>query len=174
MLEGGDGQQQQQSVAVRLALGETQLVAETKQFLIENGIHLDAFQDVNSLYFFFTYVYFTFQCYLFILIVFQAPKQRSKTVILVKNLDAQSNVEELRDLFSPFGELGRVLLPPRGVTAIIEFLEPTEAKAAFRKLAYSKFRHMPLYLEWAPMDVFRTAAQRAESASSENKARGKS
>ena len=92
----------------------------------------------------------------------------------MKNLDAQSNVEELRDLFSPFGELGRVLLPPRGVTAIIEFLEPTEAKAAFRKLAYSKFRHMPLYLEWAPMDVFRTAAQRAESASSENKAKGKS
>lgn len=46
LLEGGDGQQQ--SVAVRLALGETQLVAETKQFLVENGIHLDAFQDVKS------------------------------------------------------------------------------------------------------------------------------
>ncbi len=41
----GEGHQQQ-SVAVRLALGETQLVAETKQFLVENGIHLDAFQDV--------------------------------------------------------------------------------------------------------------------------------
>lgn len=91
----------------------------------------------------------------------------------MKNLDAQSNVEELRNLFSPFGELGRVLLPPRGVTAIVEFLEPTEAKAAFRKLAYSKFRHMPLYLEWAPMDVFRTAAQRVESTSSENKTKGK-
>jgi multiple RNA-binding domain-containing protein 1 len=35
-------------VAVRLALGETQLVAETKQFLVDNGIHLDAFQDVKS------------------------------------------------------------------------------------------------------------------------------
>lgn len=143
LLESRDGQQQQQSVAVRLALGETQLVAETKQFLLENGIELNAFQDV--------------------------PKQRSKTVILVKNLDAQANVEELRDLFSPFGELGRVLLPPRGVTAIIEFLEPTEAKAAFRKLAYSKFRHMPLYLEWAPVDVFRTAAQRLVSTPIENK-----
>ncbi|XP_057365562.1 probable RNA-binding protein 19 [Daphnia carinata] len=143
LLESRDGQQQQQSVAVRLALGETQLVAETKQFLLENGIELNAFQDV--------------------------PKQRSKTVILVKNLDAQANVEELRDLFSPFGELGRVLLPPRGVTGIIEYLEPTEAKAAFRKLAYSKFRHMPLYLEWAPVDVFRTAAQRAVSTPIENK-----
>jgi len=78
-------------------------------------------------------------------------------VILVKNLDAQTAEEELRQLFSPHGELGRVLLPPRGVTAIVEFIEPTEAKAAFRKLAYSKFRHMPLYLEWAPVNVFRTA-----------------
>nr|CAH0113144.1 unnamed protein product [Daphnia galeata] len=194
LLEGGDGQQQQQSVAVRLALGETQLVAETKQFLIENGIHLDAFQDTNYMALRWERAELSQVCSKFRLSpamvrtsrlaarLFalrtrtkwkKAPKQRSKTVILVKNLDAQSNVEELRDLFSPFGELGRVLLPPRGVTAIIEFLEPTEAKAAFRKLAYSKFRHMPLYLEWAPMDVFRTAAQRAESASSENKASGK-
>ena len=166
----GDGQQQQQSVAVRLALGETQLVAETKQFLVENGIHLDAFQDVNSQYFKnLLYIRFIHPY----LIVSQAPKQRSKTVILVKNLDAQSYVDELRDLFSPFGELGRVLLPPRGVTAIVEFLEPTEAKAAFRKLAYSKFRHMPLYLEWAPMDVFQTPAKRVESTPSENKAKGK-
>ena len=105
-------------------------------------------------------------------IIFQAPKERSKTVILVKNLDAQANVDELRELFSPFGELGRVLLPPRGVTAIIEFLEPSEAKVAFRKLAYSKFRHMPLYLEWAPTNVFRTAAQRSTSTASEKKSTG--
>lgn len=91
----------------------------------------------------------------------------------MKNLDAQCNIDELRDLFVPFGEIARVLLPPRGVTAIIEFLEPTEAKAAFRKLAYSKFRHMPLYLEWAPVDVFRTAAQRAASAANDNTLKSK-
>ena len=91
-------------------------------------------------------------------------------MILVKNLDAQTTEEELRQLFSPHGELGRVLLPPRGVTAIVEFIEPTEAKAAFRKLAYSKFRHMPLYLEWAPVNVFRTApnAKPCMSSSSNN------
>ena len=27
-------------------------------------------------------------------------------------------------------------------------------QAAFRKLAYKKFMHMPLYLEWAPADIF--------------------
>lgn len=35
-----------QSVAVRMALGETQLVAETKQFLLDNGIHLEVFNQV--------------------------------------------------------------------------------------------------------------------------------
>jgi hypothetical protein len=38
-----------QSIAVRLALGETQLVAETKQFLVDNGIHLEAFNEVSYL-----------------------------------------------------------------------------------------------------------------------------
>ncbi|VDK26716.1 unnamed protein product [Anisakis simplex] len=29
-----------------------------------------------------------------------------------------------------------------------------EAKMAFKALAYSRFRSQPLYLEWAPFDVF--------------------
>ena len=27
-------------------------------------------------------------------------------------------------------------------------------QAAFRKLAYKRFMHVPLYLEWAPLDIF--------------------
>jgi multiple RNA-binding domain-containing protein 1 len=41
-------------------------------------------------------------------------------------------------------------------TAVVEFLEPSEAKTAFTKLAYTKFKHQPLYLEWAPSDTFIT------------------
>jgi multiple RNA-binding domain-containing protein 1 len=37
------------SVAVRLALGETQLVQDTKQFLEQNGVSLDAFNQVKHL-----------------------------------------------------------------------------------------------------------------------------
>lgn len=59
-------------------------------------------------------------------------------MILVKNLPAGVQVSELEELFSPHGSLGRVLLPPSGLTAIVEFLEPTEAKRAFTRLAYSK------------------------------------
>jgi multiple RNA-binding domain-containing protein 1 len=36
---------------------------------------------------------------------------------------------------------------------------PSEARAAFKKLAYSsRFKGMPLYLEWAPVNVFRVAS----------------
>ncbi|KAF3850875.1 hypothetical protein F7725_012647 [Dissostichus mawsoni] len=116
------------SLAVRMALGETQIVQETRQFLLDNGVSLDSFS--------------------------QAAAARSTGVILVKNLPAGVTVAELEELFSPHGSLGRVLLPPSGLTAIIEFLESTEAKRAFTRLAYSKFQHIPLYLEWAPVDVF--------------------
>jgi len=40
----------------------------------------------------------------------------------------------------------------------VEFIEPAEARAAFKKLAYTQFRGMPLYLEWAPLDTFKSKA----------------
>lgn len=38
----------------------------------------------------------------------------------------------------------------------MEFLEPSEARKAFVKLAYSKFKNVPLYLEWAPENSLNT------------------
>ena len=81
----GDG-----SAAVRLALGETQLVSETRQFLEQQGVRLDAFN--------------------------RPAGERSNTVILAKNLPAHTDPAQLRDMFSRHGELGRVVLPPSGVT----------------------------------------------------------
>ncbi|XP_060049020.1 probable RNA-binding protein 19 isoform X2 [Erinaceus europaeus] len=120
------------SVAVRVALGETQLVQEVRRFLLDHGVSLDSFS--------------------------QPAAERSKTVMLVKNLPAGTLTSELQELFGRFGSLGRVLLPEGGVTAIVEFLEPLEARKAFRHLAYSKFHHVPLYLEWAPGGVFTSSA----------------
>ncbi|XP_050579590.1 probable RNA-binding protein 19 isoform X2 [Bombus affinis] len=118
------------SAAVKLALGETQLVQDTKKFLEENGVCLDAFN--------------------------QPPNKRSKTVILVKNLPAASPAQEIRQLFARHGELGRFVMPPSGITALVEFLEPSEARKAFTQLAYTKYKHLPLYLEWAPDNSFTT------------------
>ncbi|KAF4079049.1 hypothetical protein AMELA_G00188660 [Ameiurus melas] len=126
------------SLAVRMALGETQIIQETRQFLLDNGVSLDSFS--------------------------QASGQRSNSVILVKNLPSGVQAKELETLFSHHGSLGRVLLPPSGLTAIVEFLEPTEAKRAFTRLAYTKFQHVPLYLEWAPMAVFLTRPEQHKAA----------
>lgn len=119
------------SAAVRLALGETEIVMEMKRFLEDNDVVLDAFDSMIS-------------------------KKRSTTVILAKNLTANTEVRDIQPLFAKFGLIGRIVLPPSGVTALIEFLEPSEAKAAFRKLAYSKFKDLPLYLEWAPENIFKS------------------
>ena len=66
--------------------------------------------------------------------------KRSNEVILVKNLPHGTKDVELRNLFGKFGDLDKVLLPPSGITAIVQFVQPTEARAAFRSLAYSKVR----------------------------------
>ncbi|XP_030567723.1 probable RNA-binding protein 19 [Drosophila novamexicana] len=116
------------SAAVRLALGETQIVIEMKKFLEEEGVRLSAFDE--------------------------PAQKRSKTVLLAKNLPAGTEATELASIFSKFGPIGRIVLPPSGVTALIEYCEPSEARQAFKKLAYSKFKNVPLYLEWAPENTF--------------------
>ena len=116
-----------ESSAVRLALGETQLVAETRAFMEGKGVQLEMFG--NNKY------------------------KRSKTIILVKNLPYATTESELVQLFEPFGQLSQTVLPPAGVSALVEFAEPVHARSAFQRLAYTSFKHLPLYLEWAPEAV---------------------
>lgn len=116
-------------IAVRMALGDATVVDEMRRFLISNGIELDSFDNTR------------------------AP--RSRTVILVKNLPSSTHKDDLLKLFETHGRVGRIIMPPNGLTAIVEMEEPVEAKLAFRKLAYSKFKDSVLYLEWAPINVFR-------------------
>lgn len=127
-----DSQTGGSSAAVRLALGETQIVIEMKRFLEENGVCLDVFESQKI--------------------------PRSKTIILAKNLPADTTVNDLQPLFAYYGPISRFVFPPSGVTALIEFTDATEARTAFKKLAYSKFKHQPLYLEWAPEGTFKNDA----------------
>ncbi|MBZ3883469.1 putative RNA-binding protein 19 [Sciurus carolinensis] len=64
----------------RVAPGETQLVQEVQRFLLHNGVSLDSFS--------------------------QATAERSKTMILAKNLPAGTLAAELRETFGHFGSLG--------------------------------------------------------------------
>ena len=47
-----------------------------------------------------------------------------------------------------------MVLPPTKTLALVEFLEPQDARKAFKSLAYKRFHHVPLYLEWAPKGIF--------------------
>ncbi|CAO3565600.1 unnamed protein product [Mortierella alpina] len=116
------------NMGVRLAVAETQIIMETKKFLEEEGINVDAF----------------------------GKKERSDTVILVKNIPFSTTEQELQDLFGTHGDLGRVLMPPAKTIAIVEFLQPSEARSAFSHLAYRRFKDTILYLEKAPVGVFAT------------------
>ncbi|TMS39135.1 hypothetical protein L596_005708 [Steinernema carpocapsae] len=117
------------TAGVRLALAETRLVRETRDFLTKHGVKLDAFS--------------------------RPAVRRSATVIIVKNLPANSDQEELRRMFGRFGDIKQFIMPPEGgVSAIVEMDNCIDAKKAFTALAYSRFRNQPLYLEWAPGDVF--------------------
>ena len=49
------------NMAIRLALAETHIISETKKYLEENGIYLNAFES-------------------------QVAKERSRTVIIIKNI----------------------------------------------------------------------------------------
>ena len=123
----------QPSTAVKLAVGETQIVNDIRKFLTRNGVKLDAFASAGT-------------------------TERSKTCILVKNLPSNTTENEVRDLFKKCGmdtdSLKRFVMPEYGTAALIEFGERQEARDAFKKLAYRKFKSVPVYLEWAPVDVF--------------------
>ncbi|GBL94938.1 putative RNA-binding protein 19 [Araneus ventricosus] len=134
-----------ESVAVRMALAETEMVMESRNFLTKNGVQLDAFS--------------------------QPAAERSKTVIVVKHLPAKTTSEELNELFSKFGTLSRVILPPSGLIALVEFENPQEAKNAFKRLAYSRFHNVPLYLEWAPVDGIKEPPPATASDSEESPAK---
>lgn len=115
------------NMAVRLALAETNIISETKNYLEECGVSLEAFTTT---------------------------KTKSPFIILVKNIPGSTEEKDLLDLFTPFGSLGRVVLPPARTIALIEYPDRNEAKVAFRKLAYTKFKGVPLYLQWAPLGTF--------------------
>ncbi|KNE60218.1 hypothetical protein AMAG_05631 [Allomyces macrogynus ATCC 38327] len=117
------------NMAVRLALAETHVISETKTYLAEHGIVLDAFHR----------------------------KLRSDSVLLVKNIAHGTTEAEIEELFAKYGELGRIVVPPTGTVAIVEYLTNNDAKNAFRHLAYKRFKSLPLYLEWAPQNCFEVA-----------------
>ncbi len=61
---------------------------------------------------------------------------------------------------------GRVVLAPSNSLCIVEFLSNSEAKSAFQRLAYTKYHHVPLFIEWAPKGIFSTPPSSLSSSAS--------
>uniref|UniRef100_A0A0D9W9B7 RRM domain-containing protein n=1 Tax=Leersia perrieri TaxID=77586 RepID=A0A0D9W9B7_9ORYZ len=120
-------------LAVRIALGETHVIAETKKYLSRSGVNVDALEELASKR--------------------NEKFKRSNHVILVKNLPYSSCEEDLATMFRKHGSLDKIVLPPTRVFALVVFVEATEARHAFKKLLYTKYKDTPLYLEWAPENI---------------------
>ncbi|OEL19567.1 Multiple RNA-binding domain-containing protein 1 [Dichanthelium oligosanthes] len=120
-------------LAVRIALGETHVIAETKKYLSRTGVNVAALEEFASKR--------------------NEKSKRSNHVILVKNLPFSTSEEELAAMFYKHGSLDKIILPPTRVFALVVFVEATEAQHAFKKLLYTRYKDTPLYLEWAPEDI---------------------
>lgn len=118
------------NAAVRLALGETQVIEENRKFFEKHGIDMESLVSPNS--------------------KSAAEAKRSSSTILVKNLPFDTTLDELSKVFvAAGGKKPQILLPPSRTIALVEYSNNNDAKRAFRKLAYKRFKNVPLYLEWA-------------------------
>ena len=114
------------NAAVKLALAETHIIQETKTYLESQGVLLSSF----------------------------GSRARSDTTILVKNIPYGTTVEQIREMFEPHGELSRVLVPPAGMIAVVDFERPDDAAQAFRAVAYRRLGNTVVYLEKGPLGMF--------------------
>ena len=83
-----------------------------------------------------------------------SQKSRSENVIIAKNFPYGTTYDELVLLFGGTDIVKRFLLPPAGTIAFIEFYDSGQSRAAFKRLAYRRFKDVPLYLEKAPEGIF--------------------
>ncbi|PLW35268.1 hypothetical protein PCASD_13674 [Puccinia coronata f. sp. avenae] len=116
--------------AVKLALAETHVIQETKQFLEDSGVNVSAFEEGMK-------------------------AARSPTTILVKNMPFDTPATVIKALFSEHGAVSKVLVPPSGTIAVVEMADKEDAKSAFRGLAYKRIGNSVLYLEKAPLDLWK-------------------
>ena len=127
-----------ENAAVKLALAETHIINETKTYLESQGVLLDSFSTLAG----------------------SDQVRRSDTVILVKNIPYGTPAETIREIFDAHGELSRILIPPAGTIAVVEFVHPDEAARAFKAVAYRRLGNTIVYLEKGPIGMFKELASK--------------
>lgn len=131
-------------LAVRVSMAETKILAEVREWMKVNEINYESFAGERN------------------------STPRSECIIIVKNLAKGAIVAEIKELFERYGAVTRCLMPPSKTVAIVEYRDNSQAKVAFEKLAYSTYRLLPIYLEWAPLNTFDSPAQEMETVTKAN------
>lgn len=131
------------SSAVKQALAEAHVIGDVRKYFEDKGVDLTKFTNLKS------------------------PEQRDDKVILVKNFPYGTTKEDLGELFLPFGKLERMLMPPAGTIAIVQYRDRTAARAAFSKLAFKRFKDGIIYLEKGPKNCFTRDATNDENVETE-------
>lgn len=115
--------------AVKQALAETNTIRDTKDYLQNNGVNINAFKNTK----------------------------RDEQTILLKNFSFGTTSDEIREVLNPFGSLTKLVLPPTGTMAIAEFESPHMSARALKHLAYRNLKGSVLFLEKAPEGIFDTS-----------------
>lgn len=118
-------------MAVRLAIGEAHVIQENRDYFASHGVDIAALESSNGV----------------------RAAARSTTTILIKNLPFDMIPDELESMFTSFGSVASFLVPKSKTVALVDFVEPSVARQAFKGLAYRRYKHTPLYLEWAPTGI---------------------
>ncbi|GAA5999653.1 hypothetical protein JCM5350_002548 [Sporobolomyces pararoseus] len=124
--------------AIKVALAEAHTIGEIKQYFENEGVNLEAFSSSSSSSSSSS----------------KTPIARSSTCILLKNLPYSTSLNSLKILLEPFGEPSRILIPPSGTIAIVDFPDKKMAQDCWRGLLYKNFGGNVLYLEKAPLGIW--------------------
>ncbi|AMD20716.1 HDL028Wp [Eremothecium sinecaudum] len=132
------------SSAVKQALAEAHVIGDVRKYFESRGVDLAKFGD------------------------FKKASERDDSILLLKNFPFGTTREELAELCLSFGKLQRILMPPSGTIAIVQFRDVTSARAAFAKLSFKRFKEGILYVEKGPKGCFTREAQGDELAADDS------
>ncbi|KAG0687232.1 Multiple RNA-binding domain-containing protein 1, partial [Pichia californica] len=133
------------SSAVKHALAEAHVIGDVRSYFEKKGVDLTKFSE----------------------------RERDDKVILVKNFQYGTTREEIGELFAAYGELDRILMPPAGTIAIVEFRDLPAARVAFNKLSFRRLGKSILYLEKGPKNLFTKPADQSDKIKIEIDEKGK-
>lgn len=77
--------------------------------------------------------------------------------VILKNLPPFVQSGTIKSLLSSFGSPNRIIVPPSGLIAVVQFLSKEEAASALKGLAYAKLGSTLVYTGKAPQNIWNTA-----------------